>query len=173
MRGEPLDLCTGRTPPSAGSSAKFQWSPAGGSSNPTSPFAEGWSGLQMSVLIACLGFPAGPESACQCRGPKRYRFSPWIKRIPSRRKWQPTLVFLPRKSHGWRSLEGYSPWGCKRVGHNLATKQQVYSTLSLHHCCCHLFKGKSRSKIFRYRIESNTISMHSCHLYNNNLKGRV
>ena len=30
-----------------------------------------------------------------------------------RRKWQPTLVFLPGRSHGWRSLAGYSPWGCK------------------------------------------------------------
>ena len=29
------------------------------------------------------------------------------------RKWQPTPVFLPGKSHGWRSLAGYSPWGCK------------------------------------------------------------
>ena len=33
------------------------------------------------------------------------------------------LVFLPGKSHGQRSLEGYSPWGGKRVGHNLVTKQ--------------------------------------------------
>ena len=33
--------------------------------------------------------------------------------IPWRRKWQPTPVFLPGKSHGWRSLVGYSPWGCK------------------------------------------------------------
>ena len=31
-----------------------------------------------------------------------------------RRKWQPTPVFLPGKSHGWRSLLGYSPWGCKQ-----------------------------------------------------------
>ena len=30
-----------------------------------------------------------------------------------RRKWQPTLVFLPGKFHGQRSLMGYSPWGCK------------------------------------------------------------
>ena len=30
-----------------------------------------------------------------------------------RRKWQPTAVFLPGKSHGWRSLAGYSPWGRK------------------------------------------------------------
>ena len=28
-----------------------------------------------------------------------------------RRQWQPTPVLLPGKSHGWRSLEGYSPWG--------------------------------------------------------------
>ena len=41
-----------------------------------------------------------------------------------RRKWHPTLVFLPGKSHGQRSMTGYSPWGRKRVGHNLATKQQ-------------------------------------------------
>ena len=34
------------------------------------------------------------------------------------RTWQPTPVFLPGKSHGWRRLEGYTPWGCKRVGHD-------------------------------------------------------
>ena len=34
-------------------------------------------------------------------------------KIPWRRKWQPTVVFLPGESHGWRSLVGYSPWGCK------------------------------------------------------------
>ena len=33
-------------------------------------------------------------------------------------------VFLPGRSHGWRSLTGYSPWDRKRVGHNLVTKQQ-------------------------------------------------
>ena len=43
---------------------------------------------------------------------------------PLKRKWQPTPVFLPGKSHGQRSLSGYNPWGHKRVGYNLATKQQ-------------------------------------------------
>ena len=38
---------------------------------------------------------------------------PELGRIPWRRKWQPTLVFLPEKSHGQRSLAGYSPKGCK------------------------------------------------------------
>ena len=60
------------------------------------------------------------ESACRCR---RLRFDPCAGKIPWRREWLPTLVFLPGKSHGQRSLAGYSPWGHKRVGHNLVTKQ--------------------------------------------------
>ena len=40
---------------------------------------------------------------------------------------QPSPVFLPGKSHGQRSLAGYSPWGCKRVSHFLVTKQQQQS----------------------------------------------
>ena len=32
-----------------------------------------------------------------------------------RRKWQPTPVLLPGKSHGWRSLVSYSPWGCEEL----------------------------------------------------------
>ena len=47
----------------------------------------------------------------------------WVGMIPWKRKWQPTPVFLPGKSHGQRSLAGSSPWGRKRVRHDLATKQ--------------------------------------------------
>ena len=47
-------------------------------------------------------------------------FNPWVRKISWRRKWQPTPVFLPGKSHGWRSLVGYSPWSHK-VGHDWAT----------------------------------------------------
>ena len=47
-----------------------------------------------------------------------------IGKIPWRKKWQPTSVFLPGKYHGQRSLAGYSPWDCKRVGQDLVTKQQ-------------------------------------------------
>ena len=46
----------------------------------------------------------------QCRRP---RFNPWVRKIPCRREWQPTPVFLPGESLGQRSLAGYSPWGCK------------------------------------------------------------
>ena len=38
-------------------------------------------------------------------------FDSCIRKIPWRRAWQPTAVFLPGESHGQRSLEGYSPWG--------------------------------------------------------------
>ena len=68
------------------------------------------------MLSLCVGVElpwwlSGKESACQCR---RARFCPWVKKIPWRREWQPTPVFLPGESHGQRSLEGYSrPWGHK------------------------------------------------------------
>ena len=38
---------------------------------------------------------------------------PGLGRFPWTGKWQPTPVLLPEKSHGWRNLVGYSPWGCK------------------------------------------------------------
>ena len=44
----------------------------------------------------------------QCRKP---RFDSWVGKIPWKREWQPTLVFLPGEPHGQRSLAGYSPWG--------------------------------------------------------------
>ena len=53
---------------------------------------------------------AGKESACSVGDTG---FDPWVRKIPWRRKWQLTLVFLPGKSHGQRSLVGYSPRGHK------------------------------------------------------------
>ena len=55
---------------------------------------------------------------------RRHGFNPWVRKIPWTRKWQPIPVFLFGKSHGQRSLAGYSPWGHKRVEHDLVTKQQ-------------------------------------------------
>ena len=66
---------------------------------------------------------SGKESTCQCR---RHRFNPWVRKTPWWRKWHPTPVFLPEKSHGHGSLAGYSPWGHKRVRRDLATKQQQW-----------------------------------------------
>ena len=43
-------------------------------------------------------------------------FDSWVGKIPWRRKWQPTPVFLLGKSHGQRSLVGCNPWGLKESG---------------------------------------------------------
>ena len=39
----------------------------------------------------------------------------WVRKIPWRREWLPTPVFLPGKFYGQRSLAGYSPWGCNEL----------------------------------------------------------
>ena len=60
--------------------------------------------------VVCLTVPELQETWFQS--------DPWVRKIPWRRKWQPTPVFLPKMSWGERSLVGYSPWGCKRVRHD-------------------------------------------------------
>ena len=64
--------------------------------------------------------PGGSDGKSVCLQCGRPGFVPWVRKMPWRRKWQSTPVLLPGKSHGWRSLVGYSPWGL-RVGHDLAT----------------------------------------------------
>ena len=82
--------------------------------------------------IYTLGFPGGArgkELAYQCRRPKRLSLSPWVRKIPWRRKWQPTPVFLPGKFHGQRSLVSMvSPWCCK--------SWTQLKQLSTHACVC-------------------------------------
>ena len=56
------------------------------------------------------------ETACQCRRHKRGGLDPWVGKIPWRKQWLPTPVFLPGESHGQRSLAGYSLWGHKELG---------------------------------------------------------
>ena len=86
------------------------------------------------VWIYSMGFPdcaSGKEPACQCRRCKRPGFNPWVRKIPWRRAWQPTLVFFPGEAHGWRGLADYSSQD-HRVRHdwsNLAHKHsQIEST---------------------------------------------
>ena len=65
-------------------------------------------------LFNQAGFPgstSGKEPTCQCRRYKRNLLYTWVRKIPWRRVWQLTPVFLPGESHGWKSLVGYSPWG--------------------------------------------------------------
>ena len=67
---------------------------------------------------------SGKESTCQCR---RYEFDPWVRKIPWRRRWQPTPVFLPGESHGQRSLVGYSLWDHKEsdVSYRLNNNMEI------------------------------------------------
>ena len=53
----------------------------------------------------------GLQSQTRLSDWKRLRFDPGVGKILWRRAWQLTPVFLPGKSHGQRSLAGYSPWG--------------------------------------------------------------
>ena len=50
------------------------------------------------------------KNLLQCRRPG---FNPWVGKIPWRREWLPTPVYLPGEFYGQRSLAGYSPWGFK------------------------------------------------------------
>ena len=59
-----------------------------------------------------MGFPGGTtgeEPTCQHRRHKTCGIDSWVRKIPWRKAWQPTPVFLPGKSHGQRNLVGYSP----------------------------------------------------------------
>jgi len=54
------------------------------------------------------------------------QFDPWGQGVeyPLKEEMQPIPIFLPGKSYELRSLAGYSPWGCKRVGYDQGTKQR-------------------------------------------------
>ena len=86
------------------------------------------------------------EPTGHCRRPQRCRFDPWVGRIPWRRKWQPTPVFLPGEAHGQRSLQteaGCSPWCCSDLTHtykpmagSLFCTAEANTALQSHYVMC-------------------------------------
>ena len=62
-----------------------------------------------------FGFPGGSDGKASACSAGDLGSIPGLGRFPRRRKWQPTPVFLPGKSHGQRSLVGYSPRGRKEL----------------------------------------------------------
>ena len=105
----------------------------------------GW----FTMLYLFQGLPrwlSGNESVCQCRRCKRCRFDPWVRKIPWRREWQPTLVFLPGKFHGQRSLVGCSLWGGKesdtteRAWISFRCLAKWFSYTDIHKCISILFQ---------------------------------
>ena len=78
-----------------------------------SDMAEGltlWTSL-VAQMVKCLPTMWETQSPREVQLNLPESFNPWVGNISGRRKWQPTPVFLPGKSHGQRSLVGYSPWG--------------------------------------------------------------
>ena len=82
--------------------------------------AWGWGEHRASLVAQTVK----KKSAQYCR---RLRFNLWVRKIPWRRKWQPTPVFLPGEFHEQRSLAGYSPWGSQRVRHDWVRKDTIKS----------------------------------------------
>ena len=79
------------------------------------------------VLNVAMGFPGGSvgKNAPASTGDG---FSPWVGKIPLRKEWPPTPVFLPGRFHGQRGLAGYSPWGRKESDMTEHTHAGMIST---------------------------------------------
>ena len=77
------------------------------------------------VIGLNLGLPggaSGKEPTYQCRRHRRCWLYPWVGKIPRRRAWQPTPVFLPGESPRTEELAGLQSVGSQRVGHDWATE---------------------------------------------------
>ena len=74
----------------------------------------------MGLPYGSVGFPGGASDKMNPpanAGDVRSGFDPWVGKIPWRRKWHPTPVFLPGEFYGQTSLAGCGAWG-PRVGHD-------------------------------------------------------
>ena len=97
----------------------------------------GWVGI-------LWGSPDGSGNRV-CLQYGRPRIDPWVGKISWRRKWQPTLVFLPGKSHGQRSLTGYCPWGSKES--DMTERLHSFSfqcSMKLYNVCLNLGSPETR-----------------------------
>ena len=111
---------SGRVPETKLVSPSEMWYPTGTSvcDNTQSTLYPGdltWASVCRVFFNWGRGFPGVSdckESACNARRP---RFDSWVQKMPWRREWLPTPVFLPRESHEQRSLAGYSPWVHKEL----------------------------------------------------------
>ena len=66
-------------------------------------------------MITQASQPRGNEPGCQCRRQNRLGFHPWMGKIPWRREWQPTPVFLPWRIPCTKEPVAYRPWDCKEL----------------------------------------------------------
>ena len=85
------------------------------------------------------GGSEGKESACSAGDTGDAGFDPWVRKIPWRRKWQHTPVFLQGESHGQGSLAGYSPGG----GHKESYMTEQLTLLGQTLCLGWIFQGST------------------------------
>ena len=100
-----------------------------------------------------IGLPwqfSGRESPCQCR---RCTVQSLDREDPMEKKWQPTPIFFSGESHGQRSLAGYSPQGCKRVGQDLVTKQKQQQNVGWSSGRLHDLRVSSQRLLVNYQRE--------------------
>ena len=88
----------------------------------------------MGILYLGPGGTRGKEPACQCRRCKRWGFNPWIRKIPWRRGWQPTPVFLPEESHRQSSLADsiHEVSNCQTRLKQLGTRIRTLNSAAVH-----------------------------------------
>ena len=100
--------------------------------------------LHLPQFLAHWWRPGGSvvkkKYACQCR---KAGLNSWVGKIPWRRAWQPTAVFLPEKFPGQKNLAGYNPWGRKEsdttewLNDSKACCQGFTNTTYRYcYCCC-------------------------------------
>ena len=71
--------------------------------------------IRIYMMLVCGGKNGSDGKESACKAGERPGFDLWVRKIPWRREWLPTPVFLPREFHGQRRLAGYRPWGCKEL----------------------------------------------------------
>ena len=120
------------------------------------------------------GFPegtGGKEPAYQCKRWRTHGFKPWVGKIPWKRKWTPTPVFLPEKSYGQRRLAGCSPWDRRKSDTTERLSTHTTTLLNRGHQgpdgvsseFCQTFKGEIVP--VRYKLFQKTAEGLSCNSF--------
>ena len=81
----------------------------------------------IDLVIYFVDFPGGSDGKASAYSAGELDSIPGSGRSSGVGKWQPTPVLLPGKSHGQRSIVGYSPWGCKE-SHTTERLHFIYFT---------------------------------------------
>ena len=121
------------------------------------------------INVSYPGGASGEEPVCQCRRCKRCGFDPWIRKIPWRRAWKLTPVFLPGEPHGaWRAtVHSFTRSQTRLKGLSMHAHTHTYFFLPKSYYKCKLYYQKRFFKIFYLEIcktMQQKCTFHSFHL---------